>query len=139
MHPHFNYLSNVSLPFQNLVVGCAAGTFVMAISNPLWVAKTRLCLQYENETAKTYRGMIDCLKKILRDEGIRGWYRGFVPALFGTLNGAIQFAIYNYLKDWRYRTKKIPRDTPLVCFYFNHYKTNWTLATHASAQISFIQ
>uniref|UniRef100_A0AC34FUU0 Mitochondrial folate transporter/carrier n=1 Tax=Panagrolaimus sp. ES5 TaxID=591445 RepID=A0AC34FUU0_9BILA len=114
MHPHFNYLSDVvSLPFQNLVVGCAAGASVMAVSNPLWVAKTRLCLQYENEGAKKYRGMIHCLKKILQEEGIKGWYRGFVPALFGTLNGAIQFAIYNYLKDWRYKTQNLSRDTPL--------------------------
>jgi solute carrier family 25 folate transporter 32 len=113
MHPHFNQLSNISQSFQNLIVGCIAGASVMAATNPLWVAKTRLCLQYENEATKTYRGMIHCLRKILQDEGIKGWYRGFVPALFGTLNGAIQFAIYNYLKDWRYRSNGLSHDTPL--------------------------
>lgn len=45
----------------------------MAMTNPLWVTKTRLCLQYEH-SAKQYSGTIDCLRKIYRTEGIRGWY-----------------------------------------------------------------
>lgn len=46
----------------------------MAITNPLWVTKTRLCLQYEHST-KQYNGMIDCLRKIYRTEGFKGWYK----------------------------------------------------------------
>ena len=75
MHPYFDAISIISPSFQNLVVGCAAGSSVLAAMNPLWVAKTRLCLQYENEGPKKYRGMIHCLTKILKDEGIKGWYK----------------------------------------------------------------
>lgn len=46
----------------------------MLITNPLWVTKTRLCLQYEN-SAKQYTGMVDCLRKIYKAEGIRGLYK----------------------------------------------------------------
>uniref|UniRef100_A0AC34QNR2 Mitochondrial carrier protein n=1 Tax=Panagrolaimus sp. JU765 TaxID=591449 RepID=A0AC34QNR2_9BILA len=111
MHPHFSFLSNIP-GAQNLTVGCVAGATVMAITNPLWVAKTRLCLQYESEK-KQYKNLFHCLSKILKDEGIRGWYKGFVPALFGTFNGAIQFAIYNSLKSWRCKLRKIPEDSKL--------------------------
>lgn len=116
MHPHFYFLSNIP-GIQNLTVGCVAGGTVMAITNPLWVAKTRLCLQYESEK-KQYKNLFHCLSKILKDEGIRGWYKGFVPALFGTFNGAIQFAIYNALKSWKCKLQKLSENSQLVSFFF---------------------
>uniref|UniRef100_A0A914C3P2 Mitochondrial folate transporter/carrier n=1 Tax=Acrobeloides nanus TaxID=290746 RepID=A0A914C3P2_9BILA len=105
-------------PFQNqnvnnLLVGTGTGVVVLAMTNPFWVVKTRLCLQYENQGVRKYSGMIDCYRKILRYEGWMGLYKGFIPGLVGTVNGAIQFAIYNYLKDWRCRLKNIPQDSPL--------------------------
>ncbi|KAI6205316.1 Mitochondrial folate transporter/carrier [Aphelenchoides besseyi] len=96
----------------NLLVGCAAGGIVMALTNPLWVAKTRLCLQYENST-KIYSGMTDCLRKIYAKEGVQGLYKGFLPGLVGTINGSIQFAIYNFLKDRRCASLGLAADAKL--------------------------
>ncbi len=61
---------------SNFLIGCATGGIVMTLTNPIWVTKTRLCLQYENST-KQYTGMIDCLRKIYKTEGVRGWYKVF--------------------------------------------------------------
>ncbi|KAI6191807.1 hypothetical protein M3Y97_00267800 [Aphelenchoides bicaudatus] len=96
----------------NFVNGFVSGFIVLAGTNPLWVTKTRLCLQYEAST-KQYNGMVDCLRKIYKTEGIRGWYRGFTPGLFGNVNGSLQFALYNFLKDWRCSSKKLPLDHKL--------------------------
>ncbi|KHJ79878.1 hypothetical protein OESDEN_20460 [Oesophagostomum dentatum] len=96
------------LPFRspnvnidNFLCGCLSGAAVMSITNPIWVTKTRLCLQYEMKGPKKYSGMVDCLVKISKEEGIRGLYRGFVPGLIGTAHGALQFMIYNRMKVWR--------------------------------------
>lgn len=67
-------------PFQNqnvnnLLVGTGTGVLVLAMTNPFWVVKTRLCLQYENQGFRTYSGMIDCYRKILRYEGWMGLYK----------------------------------------------------------------
>lgn len=69
-----------------------AGILTLVMTNPLWVVKTRLCLQYMDdkhlpETLR-YNGMIDAIKKIYRTEGVRGLYRvsGF---LFGKKNNGI--------------------------------------------------
>ena len=53
------------------------------VTNPIWVAKTRLCLQYDKygsaaaaaNSSTHYKGTIDCLVKIGQNEGIRGLYK----------------------------------------------------------------
>jgi solute carrier family 25 folate transporter 32 len=48
-----------------------------------------------------YRGLLDGLTQIARKEGLRGLYRGMVPALFGVSHGAVQFMAYEEMKKWR--------------------------------------
>lgn len=53
--------------------------------------KTRLALQgSETGPHKQYTGMINAFLTISREEGLRGLYKGLVPALFLTSHGAIQ-------------------------------------------------
>lgn len=104
-------------PSMHMFAAADAGILTLVMTNPLWVVKTRLCLQYMDdkhlpETLR-YNGMIDAIKKIYRTEGVRGLYRGFVPGMFGVSHGAIQFMVYEELKNWYNNYLNVPIDTKL--------------------------
>jgi solute carrier family 25 folate transporter 32 len=44
-------------------------------------------------------------KSIYRQDGLRGFYRGFVPSLYGILHGALQFMVYEQLKIFQSQRK----------------------------------
>ena len=61
----------------------------------LQVMKTRLALRRTGE----YDGMFDCAKKLFRSEGLRVFYRGYLPNLLGILPYAgIDLTVYETLK-----------------------------------------
>ncbi|KAF3077816.1 hypothetical protein TWF102_001161 [Orbilia oligospora] len=77
-----------------------AGVASAALTNPLWVVKTRMLTSgYRGPGA--YRGVAQGLLDLAKKEGIRGYFRGFLPSLFGVLQAAIQFMTYEKLKIWR--------------------------------------
>lgn len=76
----------------------AAGLVTQLGTCPLWVAKTRLCAQLPNRR-DNFRGVVDCLSRTYRTEGVRGLYRGLVPGILGVSHGAVQFAVYERLKQ----------------------------------------
>lgn len=88
-------------PTQHLLAASEAGALTLVLTNPVWVIKTRLCLQYSSTEAtriNLYTGMFDAIRKIYRAEGVRAFYKGFVPGLFGVSHGAVQFMVYEDLK-----------------------------------------
>lgn len=73
---------------DNVLLGMVTGAGILMFTNPIWVAKTRLCLQYENERSK-YRGLLDCLFTVARTEGITALYRVCTSLLFLLLTSQI--------------------------------------------------
>ncbi|KAJ7395348.1 hypothetical protein BTVI_155886 [Pitangus sulphuratus] len=101
---------------EHLVSAAEAGAMTLCITNPVWVTKTRLVLQYNagvDPSKRQYRGMVDALVKIYKTEGIRGLYKGFVPGLFGTSHGALQFMAYEDLKERYNKYRNRVSDTKL--------------------------
>lgn len=80
----------------NLPMAIGAGICSTIISNPFWVANTRLKVDFSARAE--HRGIFRMLIEILRKEGFRGWLAGIVPALVLVLNPAIQFALYDHLR-----------------------------------------
>ena len=70
-------------PGSHLLAASASGVITLAMTNPIWVVKTRLCLQFGRDPFEvksqnpdaTYKGMIDAFRKIAKSEGIVGLYR----------------------------------------------------------------
>ncbi|XP_034937470.1 mitochondrial folate transporter/carrier [Chelonus insularis] len=105
-------------PTLHMLAAANAGVFTLLITNPIWVVKTRLCLQYNNDVglseSKRYSGMLDALGKIYRTEGVRGLYKGLVPGMFGVSHGAIQFMTYEEMKNRYNVLRKMPIDSKLT-------------------------
>lgn len=72
-------------------------------TNPIWVIKTRM-LSSDRGSEGAYRGLWHGAKEVLRREGWRGFYRGAGVSLVGNSHGAVQFAVYEPMKQfWRRR------------------------------------
>lgn len=54
------------------------------------------------------------LVEIFREEGLRGWLAGIVPALVLVLNPAIQFALYDHLRLKVLQLKQVGFKPPLT-------------------------
>ncbi|EEZ98536.1 solute carrier family 25 member 32 [Tribolium castaneum] len=99
-------------PGQHLLAASEAGVMTLFLTNPLWVVKTRLCLQYGG-SSQQYKGMVDALVKIYRADGVRGYYKGLVPGIFGVSHGAVQFMVYEQLKNEYTKHYNVPISTKL--------------------------
>lgn len=72
------------------------GLMTLVLTNPVWVVKTRLCLQYDTNASsikseKYYSGMFDALCKIYKHEGVRGWYK--VLSVTWYYMGSLQYSL----------------------------------------------
>lgn len=75
-----------------------SGILTAVLTNPIWVIKTRMLSTARNAPG-AYKSTIQGTLALYRDEGVRGFYRGLLPSLFGVSHGAIQFMAYEQLKN----------------------------------------
>lgn len=82
----------------HLFASAVAGAATCFFTNPLFVVKSRMLTQL-NGQPDSYSGVFHGLKTIYRLEGIPGLYKGLAAALIGVSHGAVQFMVYESLKD----------------------------------------
>ncbi|XP_042172215.1 calcium-binding mitochondrial carrier protein SCaMC-3 isoform X2 [Oncorhynchus tshawytscha] len=89
---------------ERFIAGSLAGATAQTIIYPMEVLKTRLTLRKTGQ----YSGIVDCARQILRKEGVRAFYRGYVPNTLGIIPYAgIDLAVYETLKNaWLQRYSK---------------------------------
>ncbi|XP_035684285.1 calcium-binding mitochondrial carrier protein SCaMC-2-like isoform X4 [Branchiostoma floridae] len=76
--------------------GSLAGMISQTSIYPMEVLKTRLAIRKTGE----YSGMWDCAVKIYQREGLRAFYKGYIPNILGVLPYAgIDLCIYETLKN----------------------------------------
>lgn len=84
-------------PWMYLSSGAVSGAITSVLTNPIWVVKTRI-MSTTSRQASSYKSTLDGIKRLLREEGAHGLWRGLVPSLFGVSQGAIYFMMYDTLK-----------------------------------------
>ncbi|XP_059139971.1 mitochondrial folate transporter/carrier-like isoform X2 [Physella acuta] len=101
-------------PGNHMWIASFAGLATLSLTNPIWVSKTRMCLQYGTPGNVHFVGMWETLANVYKYEGVRGLYRGYVPGVFGISHGALQFMTYEEMKTLYNKHRNQPLDTRLT-------------------------
>ncbi|PXF47908.1 Mitochondrial carnitine/acylcarnitine carrier-like protein [Gracilariopsis chorda] len=82
---------------QLLIAGGMAGLAFWLPCYPMDLCKT--LIQTDSETNPKYRGFFDCVRKVVKSEGVRGLYKGIGPCLARAFPAnAVTLLAYEYTK-----------------------------------------
>lgn len=80
---------------ENSIMGCIASATTVCIMIPMDTVKTRLVTQMNYPDLVAYKGINDCFRRVLQEEGIGAFYRGLTPRLLSVVPMiGIQFGVY---------------------------------------------
>ena len=90
----YNYDPEKPFALSTIFISQRAGLASMALTTPFWTVKTRVVLFQEyNQQNGAVNKSHEILKHVVKDmyynEGIKSFYRGFVPSLFMSVYGVI--------------------------------------------------
>lgn len=98
---------------KNLLCGSGAGVISKTLTYPLDLFKKRLQVGgFEQARAtfgqvRSYRGLLDCAKQVLQEEGSRGFFKGLSPSLLkAALSTGLVFFWYELFCNLFHHTKK---------------------------------
>ncbi|VDM39953.1 unnamed protein product [Toxocara canis] len=100
----FGVYGNVTRLFENqesvvthFIAGCVSGLAQTAIATPTEMLKLRMQIQSDN-SSKVYRSPLDCLRKLLKQRGIKYLFRGSLATQLRDAPAfGIYFASYDYM------------------------------------------
>ncbi|KAI9038590.1 putative mitochondrial carrier protein (Rim2) [Aspergillus affinis] len=78
-----------------------AGVVTGTATNPIWLVKTRLQLDkshLESGGQPRYKSSYDCVKQVVKQEGLRGLYRGLAASYLGVIETTLHLASYERMK-----------------------------------------
>ncbi|SMN19599.1 similar to Saccharomyces cerevisiae YBR192W RIM2 Mitochondrial pyrimidine nucleotide transporter [Maudiozyma saulgeensis] len=84
-------------PLIHLMSAATAGWATSTATNPIWMIKTRVQLDKAG-TTRQYANSWDCLKSIIKHEGVRGLYKGLSASYLGSVEGILQWLLYEQMK-----------------------------------------
>ncbi|PON96271.1 Mitochondrial carrier domain containing protein [Trema orientale] len=95
---------------ETAMIGAFAGAITGAITTPLDVIKTRLMVQ---GSAKQYKGICDCVRTIMRQEGNHVFFKGTAPrVLWIGIGGSIFFGVLERTKQMLARRHPAVQKSP---------------------------
>ncbi|KAJ5547091.1 Mitochondrial carrier protein RIM2 [Penicillium frequentans] len=114
----------------------SAGIATATATNPIWLVKTRLQLDRAQTAtgARRYRNSLDCVQQVLRQEGIRGLYKGLSASYLGSVETALHLVLYERLKTMMAQSLGSPdgKDTAA-----QKEITSWISTTGAAGSAKF--
>ncbi|KAA8537961.1 hypothetical protein F0562_027459 [Nyssa sinensis] len=94
---------------ENAIIGAFAGVITGAITTPLDVIKTRLMVQ---GSAHQYKGVFNCVKTIIREEGTPALLKGMGPrVLWIGIGGSIFFGVLERTKQMLAQRRPMAQST----------------------------
>ncbi|KAF6299702.1 solute carrier family 25 member 19 [Rhinolophus ferrumequinum] len=99
--------------FKNLLCGSGAGVISKTLTYPLDLFKKRLQVRGFEQArvtfgqVRSYKGLMDCAKQVLREEGAQGFFKGLSPSLLkAALSTGFVFFWYEFFCDLFHHMKK---------------------------------
>ena len=119
MKLYFQQETNLILPVQHILSATTAGAFADVISNPFWVVRTRIQTQilHPERHFPGTPSTLSMFQYIYQHEGFFAFYRGLSASLLGLTHVAIQFPLYEYLKEIS-RTRRGATETTALDHFF---------------------
>ncbi|KAI3859674.1 hypothetical protein MKX03_031188, partial [Papaver bracteatum] len=94
-------------PLLRLGAGACAGIIAMSATYPMDLVRGRLTVQTDKSPSQ-YRGIAHALTTVLKEEGPRALYKGWLPSVIGVVPYVgLNFAVYESLKEWLIETKPL--------------------------------
>jgi len=98
-----NFFNGQETALVHLMAAASAGVITGTATNPIWLVKTRLQLDKQNAgvggVGRQYRNAMDCVVQTVRQEGIRGLYRGLSASYLGVSESTLQWVLYEQAKS----------------------------------------
>jgi solute carrier family 25, member 33/36 len=87
----------------HLLAAATAGIATGTATNPIWLVKTRLQLDKNRASdnsmvGRQYKNSWDCVKQTVRNEGVRGLYKGLTASYLGVTESTLQWVLYERMK-----------------------------------------
>lgn len=91
-----NFNNGEEATWIHLAAGINASFVTSTVTNPIWLIKTRL--QLDKSRNMHYENSWDCLKYVVRTEGITSLYKGLSASYLGGIESTLQWVLYEQMK-----------------------------------------
>lgn len=97
-----NFNDGNEATWVHLLAAANAGVVTSTATNPIWLVKTRLQLDKATKSTgqRQYLNSWDCIKKVVKHEGIRGLYSGLTASYLGVVESSLQWVLYEQMKGF---------------------------------------
>lgn len=93
-----NFNNGQEATWIHLASGISAGFVTSTATNPIWLVKTRL--QLDKSHGKHYKNSWDCLRSIIKNEGVLSLYKGLSASYLGGVESTLQWVLYEQMKSF---------------------------------------
>lgn len=131
-HYEKTYGVNQVPTMQLIQCGAEAGFITNIVTHPIWLIKTRLQLQnnlvpeqnasHHLQNVK-YNGAIDCVRKMIKHEGIRSLYIGLTPSMLLVSHGIIHFVCFDRMKSMYLNAKNARHVGENTIYHLNSWES----------------
>ncbi|XP_023949174.1 calcium-binding mitochondrial carrier protein SCaMC-2 isoform X2 [Bicyclus anynana] len=122
--------------YERFAAGATAGAISQTVIYPLEVLKTRLALRKTGQ----YSGIMDAARKIYAREGLKCFYKGYIPNILGIVPYAgIDLAVYETLKKKYINKYQAHNEQPGVLLLLACGSTSCTLGQVCSYPLALVR
>ena len=114
------------------------GLLTLTMTNPIWVAKTRMCLRYDSAGATTlpaggshqYSSLPRTLRSLWRQEGLRGYYKvlSYMYSITSVISQLDRLCCWpNYIRSTKWKIWATADCQSIIIETEDHYNGEWLI------------